>query len=205
MLVDDHHIVRAGLKEIFAAVDDIVVAAEAATGSEALELMKVVDLDGVLLDLSLPDRSGLDVLRRMRRERSNLPVLIVSSHSEQQYAGPVVRAGASGYIAKASSPDAILAATRVVLSGDKYVGPSLEQQLAAAGRGGEQVPHERLTTREFEVFKKLAEGRSVSQVAREFFVSVKTISTHRTHVLVKMNLKSNGDLTLYAIRNGLVE
>ena len=205
MLVDDHYIVRAGLKEIFADTDDIVVDAEAATGTEALELFRSRHFDAVLLDLSLPDRSGLDVLRRMRGERADLPVLIVSTHSEEQYAMPVLKAGANGYITKASSSDEILRATRVVLNGDKYVSPSLEQQLAIAYvTDAEQTPHEKLSTREFEVFKKLAEGRSVSQIASEFFVSVKTISTHRGHILVKMGLKNNGDLTLYAIKNDLI-
>ena len=206
MLVDDHFVVLAGLKDIFEDVDDIVVDAEAATGGEALDLVRARSFDAVLLDLSLPDRSGLDVLRRMRSERAGLPVLIVSSHSEEQYAMPVMKAGANGYINKSSSSDEILKATRLVLAGDKYVSPSLEQQLAQAYTSdADPAPHERLSTREFEVFKKLAEGRSVSQIANEFFVSVKTISTHRGHILAKMDLKTNGDLTLYAIKNELIE
>jgi len=201
MLVDDHYIVLAGLREIFTETGDIVVAAEAATGTEALELFRANHFDAVLLDISLPDRSGLDVLRRMRGEQSDLPVLIVSTHSEEQYAMPVLKAGANGDITKGSSSAEILRATRLVLDGDKYFSPSLEQQLALAYvTDTEQSPHETLSTREFEVFKKLAEGRSVSQIADEFFVSVKTISTHRGHILMKMGLKNNGDLTLYAIK-----
>jgi DNA-binding NarL/FixJ family response regulator len=205
MLVDDHYIVRAGLKEIFKETGDIVVDAEAATGTEALELFRARHFDAVLLDISLPDRSGLDVLRRMHGERENLPVLIVSTHSEEQYAMPVLKAGANGYITKTSSSAEILKATRIVLNGDKYVSPSLEQQLAMAYvTDADPLPHEKLSTREFEVFKKLAEGRSVSQIANEFFVSVKTISTHRGHIMVKMGLRNNGDLTLYAIKNDLI-
>lgn len=205
MLVDDHYIVRAGLKDIFADTQDIVVAAEAATGTEALELFRLQPFDAVLLDISLPDRSGLDVLRRMRGERADLPVLMVSTHAEAQYAMPVLKAGANGYITKGASCEEILKATRIVLDGDQYVSASLEQQLALAYvTDAEPLPHEKLSTREFEVFKKLAEGRSVSQIAGEFFVSVKTISTHRGHILIKMGLKNNGDLTLYAIKNDLI-
>lgn len=205
MLVDDHYVVLAGLREIFADVEDIVVEAEATTGTEALELMRTHDIDAVLLDLSLPDRSGLDVLRRMRAERADLPVLIVSSHSEEQYAMPMMKAGANGYVVKSSSSATILEATRLVLDGERYVSPSLVQQLAEAFTNDtEQAPHERLSTREFEVFKRLAEGRTVSEIANELFVSVKTISTHRMHILTKMNFKTNNDLTMYAIRNNMM-
>ncbi len=205
MLVDDHYIARAGLRQIFTDVEDIDVDAEAATGGEALELVRARHFDAILLDLSLPDRSGLDVLRRMRGDRPDLPVLIVSMHSEEQYAMPVLKAGANGYVTKGSSSEEILKATRMVLNGEKYVSPSLKRQHALAHTSDAgPSPHERLSTREFEVFKKLSEGRSVSQIAEEFFVSVKTISTHRGHILIKMGLKNNGDLTLYAIKNDLM-
>ena len=206
MLVDDHQIVRAGLRQIFAECTDIVVEAEAASGTEALELLRTKNIDGVLLDLSLPDRSGIDVLRRMRGERSDLPILILSMHAEEQYAMNVLKAGANGYIAKSSPPAEILKAIRTVLTGKKYVSAALAQQLAAAFTGNDHgAPHEKLSTREFEVFCKLSAGRSVSDIAAELFLSVKTVSTHRARILEKMNLKTNADLTYYAIKNELIE
>lgn len=206
MLVDDHQIVRAGLKQIFAECTDIVVEAEASSGTEALELLRAKPVDGVLLDLSMPDRSGIDVLRRMRGERADLPILILSMHAEEQYAMNVLKAGANGYIAKSSPPAEILKAVRMVLTGKKYVSPALAQQLATAFTSDVHgAPHEKLSTREFEVFCKLAAGHSVSDIADELFLSVKTVSTHRARILEKMNLRTNADLTYYAIKNELIQ
>ncbi len=207
MLVDDHSIVRAGLKQIFEDCTDIVVDCEAASGQEAIDLLRARPVDGVMLDLSMPDRSGIDVLRRMHGERADLPILIVSMHAEEQYAMNVLKAGASGYISKASAPAEILKAARTVLAGQKYVSPQIAQQLAAAFAGGDahSSPHEKLSTREFEVFCKLAAGESVSAIAEELFLSVKTVSTHRTRILEKMNLHTNADLTYYAIKNELIQ
>lgn len=206
MLVDDHQIVRTGLKQIFAECTDIVVDSEAANGTEALDLLRARPVDGVLLDLSMPDRSGIDVLRRMRGERPDLPILILSMHAEEQYAMNVLKAGANGYIAKSSPPSEILKAVRMVLTGKKYVSPALAQQLATAFTSDVHgAPHEKLSTREFEVFCKLAAGHSVSDIADELFLSVKTVSTHRARILEKMNLRTNADLTYYAIKNELIQ
>lgn len=206
LLVDDHEVVRAGMKQILAECIDLVVAAEAESGSEALTLLRSDCFDGILLDISMPDRSGVDVLRQIRAEHPQLPILILSMHSEEQYAMNVLKAGANGYLNKTSSPDEMRNAIRTVIAGRKYMSPALVQHFAHAFISeGQTALHEQLSPREFEVFCKLAAGHAVSVIAEELFLSVKTVSTHRTRILQKMNLKTNADLTYYAIKNHLIE
>ena len=207
MLVDDHAIVRNGIRQIFDGCTDITVDCEASSGWEAIDLVKSRVVDGVLLDLSLPDRSGLEVLRRMRGERPELPILILSMHDEAQYAMTVLRAGANGYVSKFTAADEILVAMRAVLAGKKYVSSRLAEQLADTYADGNeaQAPHERLSTREFEVFCRLAAGASVADIAVELFLSPKTVSTHRAHILEKMQFRTSAELTYYAIKKQLIE
>jgi len=206
LMVDDHEVVRAGMKQILADCMDLEVVAEAESGSEALALLRSHQFDGVLLDISMPDRSGVDVLRQIRAEYPELPILILSMHAEEQYAINVLKAGAQGYLNKTSTPDEMRTAIRTVVAGRKYMSPALAQHFAHAFISEEQTAlHEQLSPREFEVFCKLAAGQSVSVIAAELFLSVKTVSTHRSRILQKMNFKSNADLTYYAIKNHLIE
>ena len=207
MLVDDHAVVRAGIRQVFATCEDIVVDCEAADGQEALTLLRQRHVDAVLLDLSMPGRSGIEVLRRMRAEQPALPILILSMHGEKQYAISALKAGASGYLSKENAPEEIIAATRTVLAGRKYVSEALANDIATAlfSDGAERAPHDRLSSREFDVFCQLAAGKSVSSIATGLFLSVKTVSTHRARILEKMELKTNSDLTYYAITHALIE
>jgi DNA-binding NarL/FixJ family response regulator len=206
LVADDHAIVRRGLQQILAETPDIMVAGEAATGAEVLRLVREQRWTAVILDISLPGANGLDLLATIRREKPELPVLILTVHPEEQYAVRAIRAGAAGFLTKESAPERLIEAVRKVAAGGRFVSPELAETLASVLAGqstGE--PHERLSDREFEIFKLLASGRTVSQIAQELALSVKTISTHRTRILKKMNMRTNAELTHYAVRNQLVE
>ncbi len=206
LIADDHQIVRAGLKQFIAGERDMTVVAEAATGAEALAAAARGGVDVVLLDISMPDQSGVDVLKRLKRVHPGLPVLILSGYAEQQYALNLLRGGAAGYLNKEAADTELVGAIRTVAQGRRYVSPALTQQLAADLTGaGDQPLHAQLSEREFQIFRRLAAGASVSQVAERLHLSVKTVSTYRTRVLEKMNMKANADLTYYAIKNGLIE
>jgi DNA-binding NarL/FixJ family response regulator len=205
LVADDHTIVREGLKQIVGEVDDMTVADEAGNGQEALSKIREGDYDEVLLDISMPGQSGLEVLKDIRAEKPKLPVLILSMHSEEQYAVRALRAGASGYLTKASAPDELIGAIRKVSRGRKYVTASLAEKLALElGADTSKPPHEMLSDREYQVMLMLAAGKSVTEIADELCLSVKTISTYRSRVLEKMNMKKNAELTLYAVQNHLV-
>jgi DNA-binding NarL/FixJ family response regulator len=206
LIADDHQIVRAGLKQFIAGEIDMQVVAEAATGAEALAAAARGGIDVVLLDISLPDQSGVDVLKRLKRVHPDLPVLILSGYAEQQYALNLLRGGAAGYLNKEAADSELIGAIRTVAQGRRYVSPTLAQQLAAdlTGAGGKPL-HAQLSEREFQIFRRLAAGAAVSQIAEDLHLSVKTISTYRTRILEKMNMKANADLTYYAIKNGLIE
>ncbi|MDY0187750.1 MAG: response regulator transcription factor [Syntrophus sp. (in: bacteria)] len=205
LVADDHTIVREGLKQIVGEVDDMTVADEAGNGQEALSKIREGDYDVVLLDISMPGQSGLEVLKDIRAEKPKLPVLILSMHSEEQYAVRALRAGASGYLTKASAPDELIGAIRKVSRGRKYVTASLAEKLALElGTDTSKPPHEMLSDREYQVMLMLAAGKSVTEIADELCLSVKTISTYRSRVLEKMNMKKNAELTLYAVQNHLV-
>lgn len=206
LMVDDHEIVRAGMKQFLAGTNDIVVAGEACSGAEAIEKTRAQDWDVVLLDISMPDKNGVDILRQIRHDKPELPILILSMFPEDQYAINLLRAGASGYLTKDGPPEQLITAIRTVVEGRKYVSPSLAEKLAADVAGDTDRPlHAYLSEREFQVFYKLAAGVSVSKIGDELCLSVKTISTHRTRILEKMGMSSNADLTYYAIKNNLIE
>jgi len=206
LIADDHPIVRAGLKQVIADAPDMTVADEAADGHEVLAKVRHAEFDVVLLDLTIPGLSGLDVLKQVKSEKPNLRVLILSVHPEDQYAVRVLRAGAWGYVTKASAPEQLIAAIRKVHGGKRYVSPVLAEQLAEhLEPGAATMPHERLSDREYQVLCLLASGKTVTEIADALALSVKTVSTYRSRILEKMGMRSNAELTRYAIQNGLVD
>jgi two-component system, NarL family, invasion response regulator UvrY len=206
LVADDHAVVRRGLREILSSTGDILVGGEAATAPDVLRLVREQRWDVVVLDISLPEGNGLDLTADIRRERPDTPVLILTMHSAQQYAIRAIKAGAAGFLTKESAPDKLIDAVRKIASGGRYVSTELAETLASVLAGeASGEPHERLSDREFEILKMLASGKTVSQVASQLALSVKTISTHRTRLLKKMNMKTNAELTHYAVRNGLIE
>jgi two-component system invasion response regulator UvrY len=206
LIADDHAVVRAGLRQFIAAHDDLTVVAEAANGAEVMETVRSTDLDVVVLDISMPGRSGIDILNSLRQTCPELPVLILSGFAEEQYAVNLLRAGAAGYLNKEAAATQLVAAIRTVVQGRKYVSASLAQLLAEglSVKDLDQPIHTQLSRREFQIFSKLAKGEAVTQIAEELFLSVKTVSTYRTRILAKMGLKTNADLTYYAIKNQLI-
>ena len=206
LIVDDNAVVRQGLKQILGDTPEMGVAGEATTGQEVLDKVRAETWDVVVLDISMPDRSGLDVLKQLRSERPKLPVLVLSMHSEDQYAVRVLKAGASGYLTKDSAPDELVKAIRKVVSGGTYVSPFLAEKLAfEIGTDSSRLPHETLSDREFQVLRLLAAGKSVGEIAAELCLSVKTISTYRARMLEKMNLGTNAELIHYAMQNHLID
>jgi two-component system invasion response regulator UvrY len=206
LIADDHAIVRQGLKQIVTETRDMTVAGEADNGQELLNKIKEDDYDVVVLDITMPGRDGLDVLRQLRTERPRLPVLMLSIHPEEQYALRALRAGASGYLTKESAPDELVGAIRKVSSGGKYISASLAEKLAFELEAGHaQALHEALSDREYQVLCLIASGKTVMDIAQELSLSEKTVSTYRSRVLEKMNMKNNAELTYYAIKNQLVD
>jgi two-component system invasion response regulator UvrY len=206
IIADDHEIVRAGLKQIIADDPDLLVEGEASDGQELLEKLRKKKFDLVLLDMKMPGRSGLEILKQLKIEHPSLPVLVLSMHSEEQYAVRTIKAGASGYITKETAPDKLLEAIRRVCGGGKYISQSLAEKLAdSISDSKSKPPHEYLTDREFQVMCMIASGKTISDIARELFLSVKTISTYRQRILEKMSMKNNAELTHYVISNNLLE
>jgi DNA-binding NarL/FixJ family response regulator len=206
LIADDHAVVRRGLREIVEETRDVLVGGEAGTASEVLRLVHDQRWDVVVLDIHLPGGSGMELLRDLRRERPELRVLILTGYPEEQYALRAIRAGAAGFLTKESAPDKLLEAIRKLASGGRYVSEQVAEMLASAvAADAPGDPHERLTDREFEVLRLLASGKTVSQVADRLALSVKTVSTHRARILQKMSMKTNAELTHYAIKNRLVE
>ncbi len=206
LIADDHAVVRAGFRQFLAADPTIGAVGEAASGNETLDCLRREPWDLVLLDIHMPDRSGLDVLRYIQTGYPEVRVLVMSGLPEQQYALNVLRAGASGYLSKDSSPDELMKAVRAVLAGRRYVSAALAEILVADLDGDSDKPlHARLSTREFQIFCKLAAGRGVSEIANELSLSVKTVSTYRSRILEKMSFSANADITSYALRNGLIQ
>lgn len=206
LIADDHPIVRSGLKQILADEPDLAVLGEAEDAEQVVHLLARQNWDVLVLDLNMPGKTGLEVLREVKRQRPQLPVLVLTVHPEEQYAIQVMKAGAAGYLTKGSVPGELVKAIRKVQAGGKYVSPTLAERLAFALAAGEQQqPHELLTQREYQVFRLLASGKTVSEVAGLLSLSVKTVSTHRAHILEKMNLSTIAELMHYAIRNQLAE
>jgi two-component system invasion response regulator UvrY len=206
LIADDHPVVRKGLREIIEETSDMEVTDEASNGQEVLAKVFKKDFDVVLLDISMPGRSGLDILKELKSQLPKIAVLVLSIHPEEQYAVQVLKAGAAGYLTKKSAPEELVTALRKVSTGGKYVSPSLAEKLASALETGiEKPPHETLSAREYEVMRKIASGKTVTEIARELFLSPKTISTYRTRILEKMGIKNNAELIRYAIKNRLVD
>ncbi len=205
LIADDHAVVRQGLKQILGDTPEMVVAGEATTGQEALDKVRAEPWDVVVLDISMPDRSGLDVLKIVRAEWPELPVLVLSMYPEDQYARRVLKAGASGYLTKNSAADELVKAIRKVVRGGKYVSPSLAERLALdLGTDPSRLPHEALSDREFQVLQLIATGKSARAIAAELSLSVKTVSTYRARVLEKLNLRTTAELIHYALQNHLI-
>ncbi|MDA8077849.1 MAG: response regulator transcription factor [Nitrospiraceae bacterium] len=206
LIADDHAIVREGLKQILAETPDMIVADEASNGQELIAKMEKSEVDVVLLDISMPGRNGLEVLKQLKAERPRVSVLILSMYSEEQYAMRALRAGASGYLTKESAPDELIEAIRRVSKGRKYISPSVAEKLAVnLEPGTEKPPHEILSDREYQVMCMIASGKTVKEIGDELQLSVKTISTYRSRILEKLDLRNNAALTHYAIQNRLVE
>ena len=206
LLADDHHVVRAGLRELLSGTGDITVAGEATNGHEVLERIRDADYDVAVLDMSMPGRSGIELIRLVKAERPKLRILMLSMHSEEQWAVRALRAGASGYLTKETAPDELIAAIRRIASGGAYVTPETAERLALdANRDSEAPPHTLLTDREFQVFRMIAGGASVSEVARELSLSIKTVSTHKTHIMEKMGFANPAELIRYALEHKLLD
>ncbi|MFZ1903783.1 MAG: response regulator transcription factor [Steroidobacteraceae bacterium] len=206
LIADDHAMLRTGLRHYLEQDTSITDIGEAATGADTLQQLRDGRWDLVILDINMPDRSGIDVLRHIRSGHPETRVLVMSGFSEKQYAINVLRAGASGYLAKDQAPEEFMRAVHAVLAGRRFVSARLSEMLITAlDEPGDKPLHAALSEREFQILCKLAVGRSVSEIAHELFISVKTVSTYRARVLEKMHLDTNADLTAYALRNGLVQ
>jgi two-component system, NarL family, invasion response regulator UvrY len=206
LLVDDHAVVRQGLKQILEGAIAGTVFGETANGEEAARMVEEADWDAVILDLSLPGKSGLETLKELRRVRPRLPVLVLSMYPEEQFAVRALRAGAAGYLPKKTTAADLVAAVRSVVAGRRYVSPSLAERLAGEiGLAPGRAPHELLSDREFQVFRLLASGRTVTASAEELGLSVATVSTYRTRILEKMGMRENYDLVQYALVNRLFD
>ena len=205
-IADDHAIVREGLKQILADSPDIIVAGEAENGLDAIKLFRKAKCSVMLLDISMPDRSGIDVLKQVKKENPEIAVLMLSMHREDQYAIRSLKAGAAGYLTKQSAPRELVTAIRQVATGQKYVSAALAQELASSiGDDHDTALHDTLSDREYQTLTMIASGKTVSTIAEELSLSVKTISEYRARLLVKMKLKNSAALTHYAIKNQLVE
>jgi two-component system invasion response regulator UvrY len=205
-IADDHAIVREGLKQILADTRDIIVAGEAENGHDAIKLFRASKCQVLLLDISLPDRSGIEVLKQIKKEKPELAVLMLSMHREDQYAIRSLKAGAAGYLTKQSAPRELVTAIRQVAQGLKYISASLAQELAnTVGEDHETALHDTLSDREYQTLVMIASGKAVGAIAEELKLSVKTVSEYRARLLVKMKLKNSAELTHYAIRNQLVD
>jgi two-component system invasion response regulator UvrY len=206
LLTDDHAVVRQGLKQILAAEFRKAEFGEAGNAQEALDRVWGSEWDVVVLDMTMPGRSGLEVLKEIKKRRPRLPVLILSMHPEDQFAVRLLKAGASGYMTKESAPEELVGAVKRVMSGGRYISGSLAEKMASyLTLDVQSTPHERLSDREFLVLRLIASGKPVSVIAKELSLSVKTISTYRARILEKMGMSNNAELTHYAIQNKLVE
>ena len=206
LIADDHALIRNGLRQLLSGDSSIKEIGESKTGSETIDMLQAQRWDLLILDINMPDRSGIDILRQVRAMHPDTKILILSGFPEKQYAVNVLRAGASGYLNKEMAPEELLMAVRAVLAGRRYVSPALAELLVSGlDQDPDQPMHARLSQREFQIFRKLAAGQAVSAIADELCISVKTVSTYRSRVLEKMNFTNNADLTAYALRNELIQ
>jgi DNA-binding NarL/FixJ family response regulator len=204
IIVDDHPVVRRGLKQIIEDEPDMEVAGEAKNAGECISLVRKTDCTLVLLDITLPDGNGFDVLKQLKYEHPHLPILILSVHSEDQYGLRFIKAGASGYLMKEGAPEELVSAIRKVNTGGKYVSASLAEKLVSHLDAQSKPPHENLSNREFQILCMIARGKSLKSIAGELCVGEKTVSTYRSRIMAKMKMSTNSDLTRYALENHLV-
>jgi len=206
IITDDHPLVRRGIRQIISDLPDIKVTGEAGSGSELITLVREQAFDIVLLDISLPDRDGLEILNQIKHEFSELPVLMLSMYPEEQYAIRALKGGASGYLTKAAVPDELVIAIRKIAAGGRYITLSLAEKLAAdLLKPAAELPHKNLSNREYRVFVLLAQGRTISEISNKLFLSDKTITTYRSRLIEKMGIKTNAELARYAATNKLVD
>lgn len=206
VIADDHEIVREGLLRVVGEAEDIEVIGEAANGREVLQWVKKGGFDMLVLDLSMPDHSGVDFIKRLKDESPKLPILVLTMHEEEQYAVRSIRAGASGYLTKESASKELISAIRRVATGRLYINPSVAEKLALDTMTTHNgPPHKSLSDREFEIFQMVVHGRTMTDIAAQLHLSVKTVSTHKARILQKMNMLSVADLVRYAMSNGLTD
>ena len=204
-IVDDHAIVRTGLKDFFSQHVDLRVVGEAASGREAIDLVRSTEIDVLVMDLSMPGQSGIDAIAMVRAKAPDMGILILSGYPEEHYAMNLIRQGASGYLNKECEPMEIVEAIRTISLGRRYITPAVADLLARQlDQKSDVAPHEQLSEREFQVFLKLAAGETAGRIAEHLSLSVKTVSTYRSRLMEKMNLSSNSDLTYYALKNQLI-
>lgn len=203
LIADDHPIVRKGLRELVASEPDMIVVAESGNGDEVLRMFETESFDVAILDISMPGKSGLEIVQSVRPNHPNLPILVLSGFPETELAVRTLRSGASGYLNKEMAPEELVAAIRLVHGGRKYVSPVVAELLANSVSRGGGTPHDLLSDREYQVMLLLARGKTVSEIAAEIALSVKTVSTYRARILEKMNLRNNAELMLYAIEHNL--
>jgi DNA-binding NarL/FixJ family response regulator len=204
IIVDDHPVVRRGLKQIIEDEPDMEVAGEAKNAGECFSLVSQTDCTLVVLDITLPDRNGFDVLKQLKDEHPHIPVLILSVHPEDQYGLRFIKAGAAGYLMKEGAPEELVVAIRKVHAGGKYVSASLAEKLVSHLGTLDKPPHENLSDREFQILIMIAQGKSLKSIAGELCVSEKTVSTYRSRILEKMRMSTNSDLIHYALENHLI-
>ena len=205
-IADDHAIVREGLKRIVSSCEGMQVVGEAADGMEVMQRVRALDIDVLMLDLSMPGRSGMELIKLVRAEKPRLRILVLSMHQEMQYAVRAIKSGASGYLTKESAPAQLEQAIRKIAAGGAFISAEVAQQLAlGAMPGSAAVPHESLSNREFEVLRLLAAGISVTEIAGQLNLSVKTVSTHKANLMQKMSLANSSELVRYALRHGLTD
>lgn len=206
MITDDHAIVRQGLRQILSETDDLKVTGEAETGFQAIKIVRQKTFDVMLLDISLPDRNGIEILKQIKKDQPNLAVLVLSMHTEHEFAVRALKAGAAGYLNKQSAPAQLVTAIRQVAAGDKYVSAAVAQELAnAIGSDADQPLHNNLSDREFQTLCQIAAGRTLADISAEMFLSPKTVSVYRARLLEKLKLTNNSELIRYAIKNKLVD
>jgi DNA-binding NarL/FixJ family response regulator len=204
IVVDDHPVVRRGLKQIIEDEPDMKVAGEAKNAGECFSLVQKTDCTLVVLDITLPDRNGFDVLKQLKYEHPNLPILILSVHPEDQYGLRFIKAGASGYLMKEGAPDELVKAIRKVNAGGKYISASLAEKLVSRLEAFDKPPHENLSNREFQILCMIAQGKSLKNIADELCIGEKTVSTYRSRIMEKMKIGTNSGLTRYALENKLI-
>jgi DNA-binding NarL/FixJ family response regulator len=203
LIADDHAIVRRGLGQILTTCADLKVVGEAGSGAEVLAKLRTCQAELLLLDLSMPGVSGIDLVRRVHAEYPALPILVVSIHNETQVVSRALRAGAAGYVTKDSEPDVLMAAIRKLAAGGRFIDPKLVDAVVFATHGNDAPPHEILSDREFQVLQMLASGKSISEIANQFSLSAKTVSTHKMRLMQKLDLENNAALIRYALKHGL--